>query len=180
MRPFLVAVASTLALAACGSPSADADGDGKITMDEAAAKSDEMVKPDPGQYRNTVELVNLELPGAPKEVQDMMKQMMGGEPKVSEYCLTKEEADKGFEEMAKQSQDNDDCTFEKFEAEGGKIDAVMNCTANGQGTAKMTLNGVGTRTSSQMTMTIDATAPDGKAMKMTMKSNQERIGDCTK
>ncbi|WP_341712707.1 DUF3617 domain-containing protein [Erythrobacter sp.] len=178
MRRIVLAAMSTLALAGCGSPSADADGDGEITMSEAVDKSKELVKPEPGKYRNTVQLVNLELPGAPKDVQDMMKQMMGKEPRTTEYCLTKEEAEKGFEEMAKQAQEDEDCSFEKFDAEGGKIDAIMNCKADGKGTARMTLQGTGTRTSSQMTMTIDAKGPDGNAMMMTMKSNQERIGDC--
>jgi len=42
----------------------------------------------------------------------------------------------------------------------------------------MMLQGTGSPTKSEMTMTIDAKSPDGRAMQMTMKSNQERIGDC--
>jgi len=178
MRPIILLAASTLALAGCGSSSADADGDGKISMAEAATKSKEVIKPQPGKYRNTVHLLDLQLPGAPKEVQDMMKQMMGKEPKTTEYCLTKEEAEKGFEEMARRSQNDEDCSFEKFDAAGGTIDAIMNCEAKGKGSARMTLQGTGSPTKSEMTMTIDAKSPDGRAMQMTMKSNQERIGDC--
>lgn len=180
MRRIAIAAAASLTLAACGGgTSADSDGDGEISMKEAAAKSKDMVKPQPGQYRATVEFVNMEMPGAPKQVQDMMKGMFDRGPQTHEYCLTKEEADKGFEEMARQAREDDgDCSFEKFDAEGGRIDAIMNCNADGQGAARMTMTGTGSETASQMTMTVDAKAPNGQTMKMTMKSSQERIGDC--
>lgn len=178
MRRLIVVAACSIALASCGSSDADADGDGKISMEEAAAKSEDLVKPEPGQYRATVEMVDLQMPDAPKEVQDAMKAAMNQGPQTNEYCLTKEEADKGFEEMIKESQAQDNCTFEKFDADGGNIDAVMVCETPGQPTARMTMKGVGTSTTSKMDMTMDVTGPDGKAMKMVMKSSQERIGDC--
>jgi hypothetical protein len=180
MRLIVLAAVSTLALAGCGSSNVDANGDGKISVEEAAAKSKDIVKPEPGKYRNSVEILNMEMPGAPKEMQDMIKQRTSAGPQVSEYCLTKEEADKGFEEMAKKAQEDDACSFEKFEAEGGRIDAVMNCSAPGRGTARITLNGTGTKTSSDMTMTMETKPESGPSMKMSMKSTQERIGDCDK
>ena len=180
MRHYLLAAAASFTLVACGgSPDADADGDGEISMEEAAAKTEGMVKPLPGKYRATVEFQDVSIPGAPQEVQDMMKSMFDRGPQTHEYCLTKEEADKGFEAMAREArQDDGDCSFEKFDAKDGKIDAVMNCQAEGEGSARMTMVGQGAETSSQMTMTIDAKAPDGNTMTMKMISSQERIGDC--
>ena len=179
MRRFVIAAAASLTLAACGGSNADADGDGEISMEEAAARSADMVRPQPGKYRATVEFVDVSMPGAPQQVQDMMRSMFDKEAQSHEYCLTKEEADKGFEEMARQAQDNDtNCSFEKFDAAGGQIDAIMNCNADGQGAARMTMTGTGSETSSEMTMTMDAEGPNGQTMKMTMKSSQERIGDC--
>lgn len=180
MRHLAIAALATVTLAACGgSSSADADGDGEISMAEAAAKSADMVRPQPGKYRATVEFVDISIPGAPQQVQDMMKGMFDRGPQTHEYCLTKEEADKGFEEMARQAREGDDeCSFEKFDAEGGRIDAIMNCQADEQGVARMVMTGTGSETSSQMTMSVDAKGPDGKTMTMTMKSSQERIGDC--
>ncbi len=179
MRRIVIAAAASITLAACGGNSADADGDGEITMEEAAARSADMVKPLPGKYRATVEFVDISMPDAPQQVQDMMRNMFDQGPQTHEYCLTKEEAEKGFEEMARQAQDaNSECTFEKFDADGGSIDAVMNCKAGGEGTARMAMTGKGTETSSEMNMTMDAEGPNGQTMKMTMKSSQERIGDC--
>ncbi|MBX7482453.1 DUF3617 domain-containing protein [Qipengyuania qiaonensis] len=179
MYRIAIAAVASFTLAACGGNSADADGDGEITMEEAAAKSADMVRPQPGQYRTTVEFVDVSMPDAPQQVQDMMRGMFDRGPQTHEYCLTKEEADKGFEEMARQAQDNSsDCTFEKFDAAGGRIDAIMNCNAAGQGAARMTMTGTASETASEMTMTMDAEGPNGQTMKMTMKSSQERIGDC--
>lgn len=180
MRRYLLAAAACVTLAACGDgPSADANGDGEISMAEAASKTEGMVKPLPGKYRATVQFLDVSIPGAPKQVQDMMKGMLDQGPQTHEYCLTKEEADKGFEEMAKRAREDDGkCTFEKFDAAGGKIDAVMNCAEEGQGSARMTMTGTGGETSSEMTMTVNAEAPDGKTMTMKMTSKQERIGDC--
>ena len=180
MRRIAIAAAASLTLAACGgSTSADADGDGEITMEEAAAKTADMVKPQPGKYRATVEFVDIEMPGAPQQVQDMMRGMFDQGPQTHEHCLTEEEAERGFEEMARQAREDDsNCRFEKFDADGGRIDAVMNCNTGGQGAARMTMQGTGDETSSQMTMTMDAEGPGGETMKMTMQSSQERIGDC--
>lgn len=179
MRRIAIATLASFTLAACGGTSADADGDGAISMEEAAAKSSDMVRPQPGKYRATVEFVDIAMPGAPQQVQDMMKGMFDRGPQTHEYCLTKEEADKGFEEMARQARDDDgDCSFEKFDAAGGRIDAIMNCNADGEGAARIAISGTGSETASQMTMTVDAKGPDGQAMTLTMKNAQERIGDC--
>lgn len=179
MKYAIATAVLALALAGCGN-NADADGDGKISMDEAASemeKNGEAIRPDPGLYRGTTELVNLEVPNAPPEAKQMLEAMLGGEPQTMEFCLTKEEAEKGFEKMAKESQ-GEDCSFEKFDVAGGNIDAVMTCAAPGDGKARVELKGKGTRTSSEMTMVMDAKGPDGQTMKMTMKTSQERIGDC--
>jgi hypothetical protein len=180
MKYAVGSVALALLLAGCGGSNADADGDGKISVKEAAAEIERKggaMKPKPGQYKGTTELVSLEMPDSPPEVKQMLEGMMGKEPQVMEFCLTKEEADKGFQSLAEASQ-NDDCSFEKFDIDGGKIDAKMNCSAKDKSKATITLTGKGSETSSEMTMVMDAKGPDGKTMKMTMKTSQERIGEC--
>ncbi|QUL38205.1 DUF3617 domain-containing protein [Erythrobacter sp. JK5] len=174
----------SLGLAACGGDSgagsADADNDGEISLNEAAAEVDRnqgMIRPQAGLYRGTMELVDLQVPDAPPEAQQMLKAMIGGEPRTHEFCLTEEDAEQGFEKMAKESQGGD-CSFERFDIQSGRMDAVMNCQVPGQGAAKITLQGTGTRTSSDMTMNMDASGPNGETMKMTMKTSQQRVGDC--
>ncbi|MDG6077593.1 DUF3617 domain-containing protein [Erythrobacter litoralis] len=149
-----------------------------IGMEEAARRAEGIVKPQPGQYRATVQVLDISLPGAPPQVMQQMEQMRKAGAQTREYCLTPEQANKGFEEMIKQANSDDACTFSKFEAEGGKIDAVMNCSRPGQGSGRMVMQGTGSRTSSNMTMTMNIEAPGGNQMTMKMRSQQERIGDC--
>ena len=174
MRGLTILMAVPL-LAACGSGATDADGDGTISMEEAAREAESGgIKPEPGQYRSTVELVSVDIPNAPPQVIEMMKGSMSGQS--SEYCLTAEEAEKGFERMARES-NNGDCAFESFDVDGGDIDAVMVCNQQGN-ELRMTLDGTGARTSSQMRMTMEGEVPGMGRMTMAMNANHERIGDC--
>lgn len=176
MRASVTALVATLALAACGSPDPDTDGDGKISMEEAQASMEASgaVKPQPGQYRASVELLDFEAPGAPPEAKQMLSGMM---QRTFEYCLTPEEAEKGFEEMARSSQSGD-CSFEKFDADGNDIDAVMLCTGGGMGEMRVTMDGSGSETASEMTMTMEGNMAGQGQGTMTMRTSHERIGDC--
>lgn len=176
MRELASVVAVTMMLAACGEAgSADSNDDGQLSADEVAAEAASgAIKPEPGQYRADVEVISIDVPGAPAAVVDMMRGAMAGNS--SEYCLTQEDVDKGFEEMARQSQ-NGDCTFNSFNADGGDIDAVMTCSAEGE-TMTITLDGTGGATSSEMMMTMEGNIPEMGAINMKMKTTHNRIGDC--
>ncbi|WP_324826832.1 DUF3617 domain-containing protein [Qipengyuania zhejiangensis] len=174
MRMIFLAGAAALSLSACGSDGADADGDGTISNEEVAEAARDMVKPLAGQYRATTELVSFEAPGAPPEAVEMMR---GAMSRSFEYCMSQEDADKGFEEMARESQD-DSCKFEKFDVDGGSIDAVMACSGGSGEEMRMTMQGNGTPTGSDMTMTMQGTIPGQGEGKMVMNTKHERIGDC--
>lgn len=170
-----------LALAGCGesdSGSADADGDSEVSVAEAADRVESAgIKPDPGQYRMTMEILEFTVPGAPAGMADMMRQEMGNQ--TSEYCLTPEDAERGYEEMARQSQQSDECTFSRFDVDGGNIDAEMTCNTPQQGTMTMTLQGEGTATASTMNMTMRGDFSGMGEMTMRARASHERIGDCT-
>ena len=172
----LAASAVALSLAGCSSETdADVDGDGVVSQEQMAEAAKYAVKPAPGKYKSTARLVDVDIPGAPDNVVEMMRGSMGEQ--TSETCLTQEDADKGFEEMAKGSQ-NGDCTTNKFVVNGGDIDAEMTCAIPGQGEMKMTMDGTGTSTNMDMTMTMEGEMPGMGPAKMTMKIVSERIGDC--
>lgn len=181
------AVALVFALAACSSDDSPAVGERADTaqaggsMDAAevadkARRASERIKPEPGQYRVTVEEVALDIPGAPKGAAEMMAGAMG-QGRTSEYCLTQADVDKGYEEMAKRSQDAS-CTYQRFDVSGGKIDAAMTCKGEGGSTVNAVMSGTAGRTSSTMDMTMDMEMPGMGKGTMRMKSRHERIGDC--
>lgn len=171
--------AVALMVAGCGgTTSADADGDGEITAEEVAditSAAVENIRPQAGQYRSTTQLLEVDLPGAPQEVVAMMQSRMSGQQ--TEYCLTQEEVDKGFEEMARRSQQGD-CSYDRFEISGGAMEAEMSCSTPDGGVTRMTMEGTGTPTSSDMMMNITGSIPGMGDAKMVMNVKSERIGDC--
>lgn len=171
----IIMAASVIALNACGGNEVDADGDGAISENELKAAADEMVRPEPGRYRTTVSLVDIEMPGAPPQAREAMKSAM--QTQTSESCLTQEDADRGFEQMT-QNMQNANCKYEKFEMDGSNIDARAVCDADA-GTMDMTMTGTAGRTSSDMTMTMKGNMTGMGEGRMTMRIQNERIGDCT-
>lgn len=179
------------ALAACGSektPDAAADATARpqandaaagMSDDAIAAELKQSVRPKPGEYRSNVTLVDLQMPGIPaRELSQMRTMMARSMGKTQTYCLTSEEAAKGFEEMAKQSQES--CRIDSFEADGNRFSGRMSCNQEGS-TGTMTMTGTGSETGSEMEMAMNMASPDlpeGK-MAMTLRVKSTRIGDCT-
>jgi hypothetical protein len=180
MKPFsVIALAAGLAaaglLSGCSDAGpADADADGKVSLGEAAKEAKtEGLKPEPGLYKTTVTMTGIDIPGMPPEMEDHG----AGLVTTAEDCLTAEEVDKGYEAMVKQGQDGD-CAYETFNFDGGKLDAVLVCQAEGRAT-RTTLSGTATSTGADLTATT-AMEFDG-AGKGTMSATikHARIGDCS-
>lgn len=163
------------ALAACG-PKSDGPKDVEEVKEEAA----KLQTPEPGQYRQTMEMTEFEVPGMSKEAAEQMKSMMKAS-QVSTFCLTKADAEKGFRDMFKDIGKDQQCSYSKFDVDGGTLDAQMDCQAKGQGKAAMKLNGTVTRTGSDVTVAMDMTGQPApmQSMKMTMHVASQRLGECT-
>jgi len=184
MQKAVFAVAASALLAACGgSAEQDADGlvaeseapSGDLSMAEVAERAREgTVRPQPGQYRSRVELVDLDIPGAPPQAAEMMRGQMA---QTNEFCLTEEDVEEGFRQLASQPQGGD-CKFNKFDVDGGEIDAAMSCTNPGGGAVDITMQGTGEETRSEFTMKMSGNLGGTGDGSMTMKQTSERIGDC--
>jgi len=175
MRNLMAPALAALALAACGGGSTadDAGGEGAVSIEEAARQAEAAgITPEPGQYRATMTMTGMDIPGMPAG----MEGHGAGATTTTEYCLTEEEVAKGFEEMMKRGQ-NGECSYESFSLVGGKLDAVMVCkTAEGE--ARMTMNGTATPTSSDFTATMAMNVPELGEGTMSFAAKHERIGDC--
>jgi hypothetical protein len=173
-------LAAAILLAACGGD-ADTNADGEVSGEEAAAEAAGAIKPQPGQYRTTYELLEFNVPGAPAAVQEQMKAQMGGAAEVAKpitYCLTPEQAQaNGAEEMAKRMAEGN-CTVARFDVSGGTISAEMQCKDANGGTSLVTMDGQMTSTSSNMTMTNEMDVQGLGKMQMKARVTSERIGDC--
>ncbi|WP_144097617.1 DUF3617 domain-containing protein [Croceicoccus sediminis] len=181
-----------LALAACGSDESAEQADeasvasgedtltapGGMSEDAIAAEMKKAIRPKPGQYTSTAELIELDVPGVPAAQAKQMKDMMGSSlARTTSRCLTPDEAEKGFEELAKAQQEG--CTVDSFKVDGSKFVGKMTCE-NPDASGTMTMSGTGTETSSDMEMAMDMTSPNlpGGRMAMKMHVTSKRTGDC--
>jgi len=179
MRPIhAMPLVAAVLLAACGS-SADQDGDGAISNEEAAAAMGNAVQPQPGQYRVSTNVIEFDVPGLGDEMKQQMKTMMSASAsQENTFCLTPEEAAKnGPEEMVK-SMAEGNCTFRKFDVSGGNISADMQCTDEAGRVGTVLMEGNMSNSSSDMTMTMDQEVQGMGQMHMKMNVKSERIGDC--
>lgn len=176
----MAALTAAFVLSACGgeaSVDADADGDGAITTAEARAAVEAAgadLKPEPGQYETTMNLVEVNIPGAPPQVAQMMGQAMN---RTGEFCLTPEQAERGFEDTIKEGQ-SEACTIETFTIEGNQVDMAMSCNQGGMGQMAVTMSGEVGATQSDLTMKMNGSIPQMGDVEMELSFQQKRIGDC--
>ncbi len=175
MKKIILSVAAVTLIAGCSSNKADADGDGNISADEVAKVMNEVTL-EPGEWENTVEIVDVKIEGlpegAPANIMDSMKTTT-----VTKTCITEEQAkNPGAEFFAAQEQT--DCKIKKFDMSGGAINSEMSCSNVGApGNMNMAMTGQYGPSSYEMTMTMDGGA-GGMKMNITAKNNGKRIGSC--
>ena len=172
------ALASALMLAACSNGGADADGDGRITAQEARAEmeSGPEVKMRPGEWENSIQFTELDLQGMPEEMQGMVKGMLG--QKITDTtCRTDEESAQLDEEFFKNTQ-NGECTTQEFDRSGNSLKVRMTCTPPTGGEAKVAVDGTFGEEEFRMTMTSDADGGELGAISMKGEITGRRIGDC--
>ncbi|MEO0590130.1 MAG: DUF3617 domain-containing protein [Pseudomonadota bacterium] len=133
---------------------------------------DESMKPQPGKYASDLTMIDADIPGLPDRLLGVIKQRMS---RSTEICLTAEEVEEGYKQALARTQDGE-CTYERFNATGGTIDAVMICESP-NGPMTMTMKGTGTTTNSDVTMNVVGNMGRGEGS-MTMRIVQKRIGDC--
>lgn len=160
MRAIAVMMAGTgLALAACGGGTEQSDA----AAPDVTAEIDKAFKPEPGQYRMTMET-------------DNMMGMTGPMKQTFDYCLTEEEAEGGFEAALARNKDGD-CRYEKFALDGDQVDAVLTCTSQGV-TMRMEQKGTATPTSSDLAVTMTMNVPGMGERTTRARVQHQRTGDC--
>lgn len=182
MRATILMPLMIFALPGCGSETASEKSAGEVI-----AQVSQMAKPLPGLYETTAELKDFSVPGIPAGQLGMMRQQFAASSgKTNTMCLTREDADQGFEKMVRemgrmgQTGEGVDCAFSQFDASGSKLNAVLNCTAPGGMKMAMTMDGSLAPDRADMTMTMNSSSSmmPGGEMTMVMQTVSQRIGDC--
>jgi len=168
-------LAIALVLTGCGDKADEAKSPREVAKEAAR-----MERPEPGKYRSTVKVLEFEIPGLPPQQAEQMKRMMQGMGgKDAEFCLTEQDAQGGFEEMVRKTQEGN-CTFRRFDATANTLDAEMTCETAPGAIATIAMKGRTSADRLEMKMEMDQSAaslPGGK-VHMKMEMTNERIGDC--
>ena len=172
---FTLPLVAALALAGCGK--ADDKPKSEAEVKQAAAQ---LANPKPGMYRSTSKLVSFEVPGMAPAQSARLKEMFSTTQQGRDYCLTPEDAEKGFE-AAMQKLPQGSCQYDRFNVSGAKLDAQMTCVTGKDMKALITLVGTVGEEGSQMRMSVNQSAPGGQVggMKMVADVASQRTGDCT-
>lgn len=178
-RTILMLAVAIAGLGACNDKPGDTAGDIAATdaMTKAEVKAQvDKVQLKPGQWegRFTVQDIDLsQMPGAPAGMKEQMKGMMN--QTSLQYCVTPEQAAKPSGEMFA-GQENKNCTYAGFDAQGGTVKGQVSCKAEG-GTMNAAMSG--TYAPDQYRIDMDMKmegGPQGSAMAMTARSEGKWIG----
>lgn len=128
-----------------------------------------------GQWRSTMTLEEMSAPGLPPAATEQMARVTG-QAQTFETCLSEEEAQRPSEQFF--AGQNRQCRYEHFRMGGGKIDSRMRCDQDGASQV-MELDGSYSADSYDMRMTTTvAGAPGGGEMRMRMRVEAQRVGEC--
>lgn len=181
MRHALLISLAAVSLAACGGNDVSMTN---ASPEEVAEKVDAAgaTKFRPGKWEMTIQTVSVDVPGLEGHMKQQMTDMMLKKVQTHTSCITKKQSESPPAEVIARSQGR--CKYENFEMKGGRIDGTLVCPAQGQGAmagGAMTMRVAGTfnETNFAIENDMEATVPNGPAMKIKAKSSGKRIGDCT-
>ena len=133
-----------------------------------------------GQWRLSGTVEDMSFPGMPASAQADVKRMMGEKNNfTTEYCLTPEEAKRPRGKFFG-GKPSDNCRYESFDMENGKIDAVMRCEGQPSGSMTMKISGTYAPDRYSTMAAMDVAGEGRGGMSMKMRSEAHRIGDCDK
>lgn len=148
----------------------DADA-GEVAAKVASAG----VKFAPGAWQTQVKALDISVPGMPPEMAERMKAGMG-EAHQQRSCLTRDKAARPDGDFFGQADKS--CKYKTFTMAGGKIDGTLVCT-HGSSTQTIKLDGTYSADSFVMDMDMQGAGPGGKAMRIRVKTEAKRVGECT-
>lgn len=170
---------AAILLAACGGGKTDADADGELSGEEVAAEAEGMVKPQPGQYRTTLELIDFEAPGMPDAAKEQMRQAFAsGLAEGNTFCMTEADAAQNGPRQMVENLAESDCEMKTFNVSGSSVVAEMQCAGQGGGSNTIKMEGEMTAQSSNMTMDMAQDMPGTGSLTMKMRVKSQRIGEC--
>ena len=181
MKSAILLIACAVPLAACNkSPQVH---ETNASVAEIAQKVREAGVDDsfvrPGLWESKVTIEKFEMPGMPAEMTQRMKSVMAQNQEHGfRSCLTPEEVKRPKEDFF--AGKNNECRYDHFAMDGGKIDAAMHCGGKHGESQTMQMAGTYSPDSYQMqtSMKMAGGSTPVASMAMTMRIEAKRVGEC--
>lgn len=171
LRALLLAAACVLA--ACSPPasqSADASKTGAATPSPAGPPVQAI---HPGQYRTTVTIVSMNMPGVPASMVEKMR----AQPNVSEDCVTSDDIAELTRKSLVDADEGQTCTDNTVTSENGHIQGSATCRNEDGVSYTMQITGTYGADHVVMDMNLSGQTPGGP-MSQQMHMVTDRIGEC--
>jgi hypothetical protein len=169
----IAALAGALMIGGCGKAKDDVSLK-NASIETVAAKAQDAVKIQPGQWEISFAIDKMDMPGMPAGAMDHAKQAQ-----KTSTCITPEQAAKPAGDLFA-GKGSGACTFDTFTMAGGKLNAAMSCKQpNMPGTSKTIMSGTygSTEFSNEVTSSVSG-MPGGQTMTIHATSSGHRIGEC--
>jgi hypothetical protein len=195
MKTCLILGAAALALAACGSghKAVDNGADGETAAGNVAAGGSTTAEPSaaapaggggegnlirPGEWEMKVEAVDVDAPGMPAQVKQMMASAMAGTKKTIRECITPEQARRPSADVFT-GNGKSGCTSKDFSTSGGRLHGTINCPAeNGGGMVTLTMDGQFNPEGYTASQTM-VTEAAGSKITIKARVSGRRVGECS-
>jgi hypothetical protein len=165
---------SACALAACSPPASQtASTPASSTSASGGAANPVGTALQPGQYRTTVTIVSMNMPGMPAGVAEKMQ----GRPNVTEDCVTSDDVAELTRKSLVNEEEGQHCTENSITSANGRIQGTATCRNDDGGTYTMQMNGTYGSNHVDMTMNMSGQTPMGP-MTQQMHMVTDRIGEC--
>lgn len=169
-------VLALVALTGCNSePSVELENASvsEVANKVAEANANSFIRP--GRWESKAAVEDVSIPGMPPEAAAKMKGMTGMD-RVQTSCVTAEQAKRpsaDFFAGADQA-----CRFDRFAMGNGKIDAVMKCERQGMSQLVQMAGTYSENTYSMVLNSSGGPAGAGEGMKMRLRIDAKRVGEC--
>ncbi len=148
-----------------------------MSADQVLAEAAKLPPQVPGQYRTTLELLEIDGAGDSKELAALLRSENKEELKNSDSCENPEQASSAGVKLAQEILE-DDCAFDQFEVEGEAVSIIAQCPANRDLPGRVKMVGRIGAESMDMLITVEQRTSDKNSMRLKMRAKSERVGAC--
>jgi hypothetical protein len=149
-----------------------------IPADQVLAEAAKLPAHVPGQYRMTLDLLDLDGSPQSKIFADAMRSAGKESVQNSESCTDPALAESSSGTQLVREILEDNCVFEQFAVSGETVSAVMQCPADGGFAGRVKMNGRFGAESLDVLMTMEHALPDKSTARMRIRARSERVGEC--